>query len=97
MPKLINAILTTKKAGCGDGSLLFEIFGGVRTGCPLSSVFFLMCCNQFIDLVLWLLDGPKCSVTRVCADDFGSALKSLLTRKIQAPIFAFLLGAQVCI
>ena len=31
--------------------------------------------------------GPKLSVTRVCADDFGSALKSLDTLRRQASIF----------
>ena len=88
--KVIECLYTSIKAfssGCGDGSFLFEIFGGVRTGCPLSSILFLLCCNPFIDLVLWLSDGPNLSVTRVCADDFGSALKNLLSLSIQAPIF----------
>ena len=34
-------------------------------------------------------DGPKLSVTRVCADDLGSALTSLLSLKHQAPIVDF--------
>lgn len=54
-------------SGCGDGSFLFEILGGVKTGCPLSSILFLLGVNPFIDLFLWLSDGPKCSVTRICA------------------------------
>ena len=74
-------------SGCGDGSFLFQVLGGAKIGCPLSSILFLLCCNQFIDLVMRLSDGPKLSVTRICADDFGSALKSLLTLKYQAPIF----------
>ena len=54
----------------------------------LEFFLFVLCCNPFIDLVLWLSYGPKCSVTKVRADDLGSALKSLLTLKVQAPIFA---------
>ena len=74
-------------SGCGDGSFLFEILGGVKTGCPLSSILFLLGVNPFIDLFLWLSDGPKCSVTRICADDFGSALKCLSSLRTQASIF----------
>ena len=88
--KVIECLYSSMKvfsSGCGDGSFLFEICGGVRTGCPLSSILFLLCCNPFIDLVLRFCDGPKLSVTRICADDFGSALKSLLSLKYQAPIF----------
>ena len=58
---------------CGDGSFLFQVLGGVKTGCPLRSFLFLLGVNPFIDLVLWLSDGPKCPVTRICADDFVSA------------------------
>lgn len=40
-------------AGCGDGTFPFEVFGGVRTGCPVSSILFsLFCCYPFIDFVL---------------------------------------------
>jgi len=88
--KVIECLYTSIKAfssGVGDGSFLFEVFGGVRTGCPLSSILFLLCCNPFIDLMLRVSDGPKLSVTRICADDFGSALKSLNSLKYQAPIF----------
>ena len=31
---------------------------------------------------------PKLSVTRICADDFGSALRSLTVLKTEASIFA---------
>ena len=88
--RVIECLYTSINAfssGCGDGSFLFQVLGGAKTGCPLSSILFLLCCNPFIDLVLRLSDGPKLSVTRICADDFGSALKSLLTSKYQAPIF----------
>ena len=27
-------------SGCGDGSFLFQVLGGVKTGCPLSSTLF---------------------------------------------------------
>ena len=54
---------------------------------PEQHIVFVVCCNPYIDLVMRLSDGPKLSVTRICADDFGSALKSLLTLKYQAPIF----------
>jgi len=74
-------------AGCGDGSFLFEVLGGVKTGCPLSSILFLLCVNPFIDLVILRCDQPKLSVTRICADDFGSALRSLSVLKIQASVF----------
>ena len=74
-------------AGCGDGSFLFEVLGGVKTGCPLSSILFLLCVNPFIDLVIKRCDQPKLSVTRICADDFGSALRSLVVLKTQAKIF----------
>ena len=54
-------------AGCGDGSFLFEVLCGVRTGCPLSSILFLLCVNPFVDLVIRRCDAPKLSVTRICA------------------------------
>ena len=74
-------------SGIGDGSYLFEVFGGVRTGCPLSSILFLLCCDFFRFSMNRLSDGPSLSVTRVCADDFGSALKSLNTLRRQESIF----------
>ena len=88
--KVIECLYTSIKAfssGCGDGSFLFDIEGGARTGCPLSSILFLLCNNPFIDLMTRVCDGPKLSVTRVYADDFGSALRSFLSLKYQAPIF----------
>ena len=74
-------------AGCGDGSFLFEVLGGVKTGCPLSSILFLLCVNPFIDLVIKNCDQPKLSVTRIRAYDFGSALRSLSVLKIQSSVF----------
>ena len=88
--KVVECLYTSQNAyssSYGDGSFLFEVFGGVRTGCPLSSILFLLCCNPFIDLMMRICDGPKLSVTRICADDFGYALKSLRTLKLQAPMF----------
>ena len=79
--KCLYSSITCYSSGIGDGSFLFEVFGGVRTGCPLSSILFLLCCNPFIFLMNLVSDGPKLSVTRVCADDFGSALTSLLVLK----------------
>ena len=73
--------------GTGDGSFLFQVFGGVRTGFPLSALLFLLCINPFVHLFHMLSDVLKLSVTRVCADDFGSALKALKTLKIHASIF----------
>ena len=60
--KVIECLYTSIKAfssGCGDGSFLFEVLGGVSTGCPLSSILFLLCCNPFIDLMLRFSDGLK--------------------------------------
>ena len=44
-------------------------------------------CNPIVDLFLLLCDGPKLSMTRVCADDFGSALSALRYLRRQASIF----------
>ena len=74
-------------SGAGDGSFLFHVLAGVKTGCPLSSIAFLLAVNPVVDLFLYLSDGPKLSKTRVCADDFGSALKALHALKIHASIF----------
>jgi hypothetical protein len=74
-------------SGIGECAFLFFVLGGVNTGCPLSSMLFLLGVNPIIHLFIWLSDGPKLSVTRVCADDFGSALKTLSALKNQAAIF----------
>ena len=74
-------------AGCGDGTFLFNVLAGVKTGCPLSSILFLLCVNPFIELVIRNCDVPKLAVTRICADDFGSALRYLLVLKTQARVF----------
>ena len=50
----------------------------------LSLVFVVQ--QLFIYLMILICDGPSLSVTRVCADDFGSALKSLKTLGHQTPI-----------
>ena len=77
---LRNAILnlytniSVFSSGIGDGSFLFWVLCGVKTGCPLSSLLSLLCVNPFIDIINELSDNPGFSVTRVCADDFGSAM-----------------------
>ena len=53
----------------------------------MSSILFLLCVNTMIDLFRLLSDNPGFSATRVCADDFGSALQSLYRIKCQASIF----------
>ena len=88
--KVIECLYTSIKAfssGCGDGSFLFQVFCGVRTGCPLSSILFLLRGNRFIYLLNKMCDERSLSVTRICADDSGSALRSLNTLRHQAPIF----------
>ena len=82
-------------AGCGDGSFIFEVLERVKTGCPLSSVLSSLCVNPFIDFVIRLSDEPKCSVARICADDFGSALRSLKVLKTQGSI-KYCCCCQVC-
>ena len=79
--------ITAYSAGVGDGSFLFEVLGGVKTGCPLSSILFILCINPFVHLCVYLSDNPGLSVTRVCADDFGSALRCLKALRTQASIF----------
>ena len=74
-------------SGAGNGSFLFDMLCGVKTGCPLSSICFVLGINPIVELFAWLSDGPKLSVTRVCADDFGAALKALKWLKVQASIF----------
>ena len=79
--------VTAYSSGTGDGSFLFSVLAGVKTGCPLSSILFLLGINPVIDLFSWLSDGPSLSVTRVCADDFGSALRHLRILRVHASIF----------
>ena len=85
--------VTAYSSGVGDGSFLFDILGGAKTGCPASSVLFLLAVNPIVDLFLLLCDGPKLSNTRFCADDIGSALRKLCHIKRQASIFG--LAARV--
>ena len=80
--------ITAYTAGCGDGTYLLDVLCGVKTGCPLSSLLFLLSVNPFIDLIKWLSDGPGFSYTRICADDFGSALAQLRNLKAQASGFS---------
>ncbi len=73
-------------SGIGDCEFLFNLLGGVKTGCPLSSMLFLLGVNPIVFLFLLLSDTPKFSNTRICADDFGSVLRSLDTLMIQASV-----------
>ena len=59
----------------------------MKTGCPASSLLFLLGINPIVDLFLLMCDGPKLAVTRVCADDFGSAMRALTVLKQQSRIF----------
>jgi len=79
--------ITAYSSGAGDGSFLFHVLAGVKTGCPFSSIAFLLAVNPIVDLFLYLSDGPKLSQTRVCADDFGSAMKALHALQVHASIF----------
>ena len=81
------SLVSAFSSGTGDGSLLFFILGGVKTGCPASSILFLLGINPIVDMFILICDGPKLAVTRVCADDFGSALQRLHSLKRQAAIF----------
>ena len=79
--------ITAYSSGVGDGSFLFNVLCGVKTGCPLSSILFILCVNPFIFVFNWMSDNPGFSITRVCADDFGSAMDQLYRIKTQASIF----------
>ena len=79
--------ISAYSSGIGDGSFLFNVLCGVKTGCPLSSLLFLLCVNPFIELFKDISDNPGFSITRVCADDFGSALECLERIRSQASIF----------
>ena len=73
--------------GIGNNGKLFDVKNGVKTGCPLSSLLFLLGVNPVVDMFNLLSDGPKMSCTRVCADDFGSALRCLSALRTHASIF----------
>jgi len=79
--------ITAYSSGAGDGTFLFDIRGGAKTGCPASSILFLLAVNPIVDMFLLLCDGPKLATTRICADDIGSALRKLRDIKRQASIF----------
>jgi hypothetical protein len=79
--------VTAFSSGAGDGSLLFNILGGVKTGCPATSILFLLGINPIVDMFNMLCDTPALATTRVCADDFGSTLKHMFLLSRQAAIF----------
>ena len=78
---------TAYSIGIGTGHFLFKVLAGVRTGCPLSATLVLLAMNPFVELINRLCDAPNLWRTCVCADDIGSALKSLDTLRIQHSIF----------
>ena len=90
----LYSMITAYSSGTGDGSFLFNVLGGVKTGCPLSSLLFLLGVNPVVDMFIMMSDGPKLSATRICADDIGSALRSLHSIKIHACIFS--VAARAC-
>jgi hypothetical protein len=69
-----------RKIACGVGTPQFapgRLHGSTMTKTDELKPLFLLCVNLFIDLFRLLSDNPDFSVTRVCADDFASALKQL--------------------
>ena len=66
---------------------MFWVLRRVKTGCPLSSLLFLLGLSPIIDLFLLKCDERGLSKTRVCVDDFASALKHLSVLRTQASIF----------
>ena len=86
--------VTAFSSGVGDGTLLFSILGGVKTGCPASSILFLLGINPIVDMFNMLCDTPALATTRVCADDFGSTLKHMFLLSRQAAIFK--IAAKAC-
>jgi len=66
---------------------LFPVLGGVKTGCPASSILFLLGLNPIVDLFTMLCESPKLSITRICADDFGSCLSNLAHIRTHDSIF----------
>ena len=83
----LYSCISAYSSGVGTESFLFKVERGVKTGCPLSSILFLLAINPFIHLFQWLSDNPGASETRICADDFGSALRNLSALRVQHSIF----------
>ena len=79
--------ITAYSSGIGAGSFLFDVLCGVKTGCPLNSVLFILCISPFVNVCNWLSDNPWFFITRFCADGFGSTLDQLCRIEIQASIF----------
>ena len=78
--------------------LLFQVLGGVRTGCFASSILFLMCINLFLNVFAKLSDILGFSLARVFADDFGSVPRMRSTLKTHASTFklaAYLAGLHL--
>ena len=86
--------IITYASGVGDGSLLFAILRGVKTGCPLSSILSLWGINPIVELFIIMSDSQSLSVTRVCADDLGSSIKHFLVLIRQVSILR--IAAKAC-
>ena len=82
----LHSRITAYSSGIGDWSFLFNVLRGVETGCPLSPVLLILCMSPSIDCVNWLSDHPGFPITRVCADDFGSALDQLCRIETHASV-----------
>lgn len=70
----------------GNGSFLFYVLVGVRSGCHLGSILFLLCVSRFIHFFKMFSGNQGCSTTRVCTDDFGSDLRMFPALRTNASI-----------
>ena len=66
---------------------LFDVMGGVLTGCPLSSVLFNFAIDPLLFFFLHLVIAPKLGRALACADDIAACFRHLQTLVIIANIF----------
>ena len=85
--KSLYTCIAAYSSGIGSDSFLLCVLGGVKPGCPRSSIVFLLCINPFVFLFGKLSDSPGYSITRVCADGLGSAMRMLWSLRTHASIF----------
>jgi len=88
--KWLYTDVSAYSSGIGDNTYLFPVLGGVKTGCPASSILFPLGLNPIVDLFTMLCEGPRLSITRICADDFGSCLSALSHIKTHDSFFTWL-------
>ena len=55
----------------------FIMGSGALQGCPLSGFIFATSTSPFMSYIEIEIDGKSNTVTRICADDVGSALDTL--------------------